>query len=136
MIKNLKGQKGFTLIELMIVIAIIGILAAIAIPNFISYRDKAYCSAAEADAGSISAALANYFSDPTKITGPASSADLGIILSGKGANINTDAITYAANNGPITIKVTDKSVRCPKVTGTPKVYTTTMGSTSGVWGNS
>ena len=47
MLQKLRGEKGFTLIELMIVIAIIGILAAIAIPNFISYRDKAYCQNAE-----------------------------------------------------------------------------------------
>jgi len=45
----MKTQKGFTLIELMIVIAIIGILSAVAIPQFNDYRAKANDSTAQAD---------------------------------------------------------------------------------------
>jgi len=53
MCKQLKGQKGFTLIELMIVVAIIGILAAIAIPNFIAYQAKSKQSEAKVSLGAI-----------------------------------------------------------------------------------
>ena len=48
MLQKLRGgnERGFTLIELMIVIAIIGILSAIAIPNFLAYRTRGQDSAA------------------------------------------------------------------------------------------
>lgn len=47
------NQKGFTLIELMIVVAIIGILAAIAIPNYLTYQLKAKTAEAKTNLGGI-----------------------------------------------------------------------------------
>ncbi|MFZ5763480.1 MAG: type IV pilin protein [Thermodesulfobacteriota bacterium] len=57
------AQKGFTLVELMIVVAIIGILAAIAIPQFASYRAKAFNSAAQSDLRNFKTAMEAAYAD-------------------------------------------------------------------------
>lgn len=63
MSKLANREEGFTLIELMIVIAIIGILAAIAIPQFSAYRKRSYNSAAQSDVRNIATAQEAYYVD-------------------------------------------------------------------------
>ena len=129
-----RNQKGFTLIELMIVIAIIGILAAIAIPNFISYRNKAFCSRAESDATAIQAAISSYFSEPNNTT--VTDTNLNASPDRPALNpSNTFAIsTSTPANSAYKIAVTDGSSRCPRGNGTTKVYVTYFGTNAaGGW---
>jgi type IV pilus assembly protein PilA len=106
-----KKCRGFTLIELMIVIAIIGILAAIAIPNFIAYRNKSFCSRVESDASGLAAAIADYFAIPSHTQTPTDNelGSSGYQYSGT----NTGTVTGIDPTLNITITVTDGSGRCP-----------------------
>ncbi len=123
MLRKLRGNntKGFTLIELMIVIAIIGILAAIAIPNFISYRNKSFCSAAESDANGVAGAVADYFAMPSHQDTPSE----GQLNDGNGYRFtgdNSGSVTGEDPNVNITITVTDGSARCPQDYQDASVY--------------
>ncbi|MBY6212684.1 pilin [Microbulbifer agarilyticus] len=71
----MKKQQGFTLIELMIVVAIIGILAAVALPAYQDYTARAQASEAMSLASGLKIQVADVYSDTGTLVGIASAAD-------------------------------------------------------------
>lgn len=115
-------SKGFTLIELMIVVAIIGILAAVAIPKFADMLEKAREGATKGNVGAIKSAISIYYGDnmgswpgsldnyfnnymdklpPVKVTHPGTGAQLA------GTNYSHTVIATAAGTAPVIATNTD-----------------------------
>jgi type IV pilus assembly protein PilA len=101
-------QQGFTLIELMIVVAIIGILAAIAIPQYQSYTARAQLADAIEIAGGLKVAIGEYYQNFGSYVG--ADSGVGSIPPAVGPNAGKYADTVSVASGTVTATMKAASV--------------------------
>ncbi|GAB3231861.1 pilin [Psychrobacter pacificensis] len=123
----MNAQKGFTLIELMIVIAIIGILAAIAIPAYTDYTARAKITEAVAALASAKTSVSEYYTSQGVM--PADAAAAGINTSPAGSYV--DSISYDKTSDTVAV-VTAKVKGVNDTANTKTFQLTGTGADNGI----
>lgn len=114
-------QKGFTLIELMIVVAIIGILAAVALPAYQDYTKRSRVTEGLALASGAKTAVTEYYS--SQGAWPADNATAGLAAANAIKGDSVDSVTVGAN-GVITVAMNSTKVATGNIVLTPTASAT------------